>query len=120
MKLNLKQLFCKHNDSYIGKFDEDATHVTCSKCGKQFEKRNLKTCHYCYYRHRCRWHLGYYGCRHWKLGKCLLCKNLNSSDEDWFRRGCEVNCLGGCRKHFKRNWKKTFKWLFTRKVDKED
>jgi hypothetical protein len=119
MKLKLKQLFCKHNQFYIGEYDKEATHITCSLCGKQFEKHTIKTCHYCYYRHRCPYEFCYYGCRHWRLGQCLLCKNLNASDDDWFKRGCEAKCYGGCREHFKRNWKATFKWIFTKNVDKE-
>lgn len=80
---------------------------------------HLKTCHFCYYRHRCPYPHKWEGCKHWRLGKCLLCKGIDSSDQEWREHGCESECFGGCRKHFKRNWKATFKWWFKREVDWE-
>ena len=84
---------------------------------KQIPKERLKTCHYCYLRHSCPYPFQYEGCKHWRLGNCLLCKHLNANDEEWFKRGCETWCLGGCREHFKRDWKATFKWWFKRIVE---
>lgn len=86
---------------------------------KQIPKDKLKTCHYCYFRHCCPYPIQYEGCKHWRIGKCLLCKHLNASDDEWFKRGCETCCLGGCREHFKRDWKATFRWWFKRIVKDE-
>ena len=91
---------------------------------KQIPKEKLKTCTYCYYRHRCFQPCNFKAdgqpyCKHWKLGKCLLCKYLNADEWDWFERNCECWCFGGCRKHFKRDWKATLKWWFKRIVEKE-
>lgn len=89
----------------------------------QYIKQN---CHICLHRHSCRHNFdkifcpnGIYSnetnCKYWQLGKCLLCRNLYVSEGDWFQRGCEAWCFGGCKK-FKRNWKATFKWWFKRKI----
>lgn len=69
-------------------------------------KRN---CHSCLFRHCCRWN--FYKmfpnpdvwdyCRHWKLGKCYTCKFADDNDEEWFKRGCECWCFGGCNKYRK-------------------
>jgi hypothetical protein len=86
-------------------------------------------CQSCYYRHGCphefekmfpRDENGEYiwdNCKHWRLGKCYLCKYFQDTDEEWYKRGCETWCLGGCREHFKRNWKATLKWWFKRVVE---
>ena len=73
-------------------------------------KRN---CHSCLYRHGgCDRKLpDSNGCKHWKLGKCYTCKFINVDDDEWFKRGCETWCFGGCKK-YKRNWKKTFEYIF--------
>lgn len=69
------------------------------------------TCNTCLYRHGC-----FYGtqnnhnCKHWKLGKCYTCKFIDAPEEEWFKRGCEVECFSGC-KNYKRSWKKTFSIL---------
>ena len=84
------------------------------------QREQLKTCHYCYFRHCCPYPFQYHDCKHWRIGSCLLCKHLNDSDEDWFRRGCETWCLGGCRKYFKRDWKATLKWWFKRIVEDKE
>lgn len=85
-------------------------------------------CHSCYYRHGCphkfekmflRDENGQYvwdNCKHWRVGQCYLCKYFQDPDEEWYKRGCETWCNGGCRK-FKRNWKATFRWWFKKLVE---
>lgn len=116
--MNLNQLFCNHDYS-INEFDWDFDNVTCSKCGKEIPKRTIKTCRYCYYRHRCKWEHKYYGCQHWRLGKCNVCKGLSVSDQEWYKHECETYCLGGCKKYFKRDWKATFRWWFKREIRRD-
>lgn len=69
-------------------------------------------CHSCRYRHDCCPHDYPDGekCRHWKLGDCYTCKHLDAPDDEWFKRGCEAWCFGGCKK-YKRDWKKTFQFM---------
>lgn len=77
-------------------------------------------CHSCKYRHDCCPHPYPWNdevCKHWKLGRCYTCKYLHAPDDDWFVRGCETWCFGGCRK-YKRSWKQTFElWKKLRKHD---
>lgn len=54
--------------------------------------------------------------KYWCLGNCYLCVHRHAPDDEWFQRGCEVWCMGGCEK-FKRDWKATFRWLFKKEVD---
>ena len=67
-----------------------------------------KNCHSCLYRHKmCRHRpLKNDSCKHWKLGKCYTCKFLDANENEWYERGCEAECFGGCKK-YKRDWKKT-------------
>ena len=69
----------------------------------------IKNCGSCYFRHSCLRDLPirYEQCKHWKLGKCYTCKYKDAPDEEWFKRGCESECFGGCKK-YKRDWKKTW------------
>jgi len=69
-------------------------------------------CHSCLFRHSCCFELPKRGefCPHWKLGQCYTCKYINAPDEEWFKRGCEAWCFGGCEQ-YKRNWKTTIKIL---------
>lgn len=53
-------------------------------------------------------------CKHWKLGKCYICKFVDMPDEEFLKRGCEAEYPGGCRK-FERDWKKTFEFLRDKK-----
>ena len=74
---------------------------------------NKQNCHSCFYRHRlCRHPLpeDYKKCKHWRLGKCFTCKYGDADDDEWFKRGCEAHCFGGCR-NYKRDWKKTFEYI---------
>lgn len=84
----------------------------------------IKNCHFCAGRHGCVYdfnkmfgvHNGYVSiseCKHWDLGKCLFCKHLEDTEENWYRRGCECWCFSGCEK-FKRDWHRTIRWI-TRK-----
>mgnify|MGYP003305107924 CR=1 FL=1 len=88
-------------------------------------------CYHCRFRHERRGLLGalcekyvntfvkksvYDGCPFWRLGKCYVCQHRNASDDEWYMRGCETYCMGGCRK-FKRDWKATWKWLMHKEVD---
>lgn len=76
-------------------------------------------CSSCQFRHSpCpHWSLSKEPCKHWKLGKCYTCKFLDDSDEEWFKRGCESECLSGCGK-YKRDWKRTFN-ILKRRLNKE-
>ena len=49
-------------------------------------------------------------CIHWRLGKCYVCKFVDSRDGEFSKRGCEARYPSGCRK-FERDWKKTFEIL---------
>lgn len=40
-------------------------------------------------------------CKHWKLGKCYTCQFVDDNEDEWFKRGCEAWCFGGCRKYCK-------------------
>lgn len=73
---------------------------------------NSRDCHSCFYRHRmCKHTIPDDGnCKHWKLGKCYTCKFINADEDEWYKRGCESECFGGCRKH-ERDWKKTFELI---------
>ena len=89
---------------------------------KQIPKEHLRTCTYCYFRHSCSRPFkfdknGKIYCNHWRLGRCLLCKYVNTSEDEWFKRGCETWCFSGRRKCFKRDWKATLKWWFKRIVE---
>lgn len=79
-----------------------------------------KNCSSCRNRHCCPWGLDECGedfkSKYWELGKCYLCKHRNATEDEWFTRECEVWCFGGCRK-FKRDWKATLKYMFTKQVD---
>lgn len=69
-----------------------------------------RDCHSCVGRHGCPYPFVPYDagvkCKHWKLGKCFTCAYLNDTDENWYKRGCEAECFGGCKK-YKRDWKAT-------------
>ena len=67
-------------------------------------------CHSCLYRHSCCPYplLLEHDCKYWKLGKCYTCKFVDADEDEWYKRGCETWCFGGCKK-YKRDWKKTFK-----------
>lgn len=71
-----------------------------------------KRCQSCRYRHGC--DLPFppqeVDCKHWKLGKCYTCKYVDAPDDEWFPRGCETWCFGGCKK-YKRDWRKTFDYI---------
>lgn len=82
-------------------------------------------CHSCRFRHCC---CSYKpadpkNCDRWKIGKCYLCQYLEVPDKEWFNRGCEAWCFGGCKK-FKRDWTRTFEWIkykiFGDKINEED
>lgn len=72
-----------------------------------------KTCHSCRYRHCCfKYEPPTDGdCKHWKMGDCYTCKFVDADEEEWYKRGCECWCFGGCKK-YKRNWKRFFEILF--------
>ena len=72
----------------------------------------IKDCHSCRFRHCCNRELPPLDeeCRHWKLGDCYTCKFFDVDDDEWFKRGCETWCNGGCRK-YRRNWKKSLEYL---------
>lgn len=83
----------------------------------------VHNCHSCYYRHRCRkicWSdrefikslMKTYGgeCRLWRMGQCYTCKHLDAPENEWFERGCEAYCFGGCGE-YKRDWKKIWSIL---------
>ena len=75
------------------------------------------SCFSCYYRHRCRHEATLDNtCKHWRLGKCYTCKFIDEPDDyEWYLRGCEMKCFGGCKK-YKRDWGKTFELLKWRKT----
>lgn len=52
-------------------------------------------------------------CKYWKLGKCHTCAYINDNDDEWYKRGCEAWCFGGCIKYH-RDWKKTFEYIRTK------
>lgn len=92
--------------------------------------RIIKNCHFCANRHGCRYDFdkmfevrhGYMfksECKHWRIGGCLFCKHLTDTEENWFHRGCETWCFGGCKK-FKRNWKRTLRWLIHKEFVLDD
>lgn len=72
----------------------------------------IKRCRSCLFRHCCHRDLppSDKDCKHWKLGKCYTCKYIESNEAEWFTRGCETWCFGGCEK-YKRDWQKTLRWL---------
>lgn len=82
-------------------------------------------CHSCRFRHSCARPLPEKNslCPHWKLGDCYLCQYIEVPDDEWFKRGCETWCFGGCEK-FKRDWRRTFDWIkykiFGDKINEED
>lgn len=70
-------------------------------------------CHSCFYRHKlCHHEVPLEdNCKYWKLGKCYTCKFIDETDDnEWFKRGCEAECFGGCKK-YQRDWGKTFELL---------
>lgn len=72
----------------------------------------IKRCGTCSFRHSCFHDLPPEGeeCKNWKLGECYTCKYYGAPDDEWFRRGCEIWCCGGCEK-YKRDWKKAWEWF---------
>ena len=70
-------------------------------------------CHSCRFRHSMCQHCAPKGCkcRHWKLGKCYTCKWIDIENCNFLSSWCETWCFGGCKKYYKRDWKKTFKLL---------
>ena len=72
-----------------------------------------RNCHSCLFRHCCRWDFNkmfpnapdeWDNCKHWKLGKCYTCKFVDdayNNEDSWFKRGCESECFGGCRRYIK-------------------
>ena len=72
----------------------------------------VKRCVSCLYRHGCNHELpeSDKDCKHWKLGKCYTCKYMGVSDDEWFKRGCEIYCNSGCNK-YKRDWKKILRLI---------
>lgn len=80
-------------------------------------------CHDCEYRHSSCSYLSPYKtnelCKHWKLGKCYVCKYYKDSSlmteeetDEWYKRGCEgwFPTAMYCKK-FKRDWEKTIKYF---------
>ena len=84
--------------------------VTFDSTTKDWDGR--KTCHSCVGRHSPCPHYPFKDdrCNYWKLGKCYTCKYVDDSDDNWFKRGCESECMSGC-KNYRRNWKKTFAYF---------
>lgn len=72
---------------------------------EQSTSKKFHDCHSCIDRHNMCTHYSDdvwdNGCKHWRLGLCYTCK-FNSdkiTDDEWFARGCETWCFGGCRKY---------------------
>lgn len=70
-------------------------------------------CHSCKFRHCCNRSLSEVNtyCPYLSFGDCYLCKYFDVTDDEWFKRGCEVWCFGGCNDKFKRSWPKTIEWI---------
>lgn len=67
-----------------------------------------RNCHSCLFRHCCRWDFDKMfpssvldNCKHWKLGKCYTCQFVDDNEDEWYKRGCEIWCFGGCQKYRK-------------------
>ena len=56
-------------------------------------------------------------CKHWKLGECYTCKYKEVPDEEFIKRGCELEFPSGCIK-YTRDWKKIWKWFKWKIKDK--
>lgn len=77
-------------------------------------------CHWCRYRHGCFYNDPISYCKDFVRGGCYSCKyyygkngkNFTEQETDqWFKRGCEIWCCGGCekRKRLSRKRKKQLK-----------
>lgn len=76
-------------------------------------------CRWCRYRHCCHHYEPVPYCKDFVLGGCYSCKYYYGRDEEfteqetdqWFARGCEIWCCGGCekRKRLSRKRKKRLK-----------
>ena len=87
-------------------------HVTVEFDSTPKEWDGYRICHSCLFRHSCCRHCPPVDdcCKHWKLGKCYTCKHVDDSDDNWFKRGCEAECMSGCEK-YRRDWKRTFEYF---------
>ena len=83
-------------------------------------RENEYKCHSCRYRHGCFYVEPISYCKDYVHGGCYSCKyyyskngeNFTKQEADqWFKRGCEIWCLGGCekRKRLSRKRKKRLK-----------